>query len=122
MPIVHSVNTVYSKTLAETRARTIHLYRTFQKAVPTIVKEYRFNYPSAELRKKIRAEFERNKAISDIGAINIALFKGETEYEEIVNCWKQINHFQNYFDEGYKPKPQITTDSNFVQRFLEGKA
>ncbi|PVU97536.1 hypothetical protein BB561_000473 [Smittium simulii] len=121
MPVVQPAVTRFSKTLVESRLRTIGLYRDWQKAVPEIVRDYRISFPSSIVRQKIRAEFEKNRSLTDIGAINIALFKGRAEYEETINCWKQINHVLNYFDDAMKPPPQKVTDANFVERFFSGQ-
>lgn len=41
------------------------------------------------IRLKIRQDFERNRAINDLGVINVMLLKNQQEYQETMNCWKQ---------------------------------
>ena len=41
------------------------------------------------IRLKIRQDFERNRHVTDLGVINMLLFKNQQEYQETMNCWKQ---------------------------------
>ncbi|PVU99615.1 hypothetical protein BB559_000532 [Furculomyces boomerangus] len=121
MPVIHPVATQFSKTLVESRVRAIRLYRDWQKAVPEITAEYRLNYPMHVIRQKIRQEFEKNRELTNIGAINIALFKGRATYEETLNCWSQVNHINNYFNEDYRPTQKKAIETNFLSGFLSGQ-
>ncbi|OLY80342.1 NADH-ubiquinone oxidoreductase 14.8 kDa subunit [Smittium mucronatum] len=138
MPYVEPIITTFSKSRDLTRQRAIHLYRRWQKAVPTIMEEYRLNFPTAVVRTRIRLEFEKFRNLHDIPAINIALFKGNAEFDETVNCWKQQNHILNYFNEDVEDRgeagfrlspvqqhlvdaPNAPISSEFIGKFLSGQ-
>ncbi|OMH85463.1 NADH-ubiquinone oxidoreductase [Zancudomyces culisetae] len=117
MPYLNPIPTKFSPTLAETRKRVISLYRHWQKSVPTIVIEYRVNYPQAVLRTRIRSEFEKKRHLTDIGAINIALFRGRAELEETLNNWKQTSHLADIIE---KKEPE-DKQMKFLDSFLAGQ-
>ncbi|OMJ10811.1 NADH-ubiquinone oxidoreductase [Smittium culicis] len=129
MPVISPAVSTFSKTKAATRLRTIHLYRRWQKAVPTIIIDYRLSIPQAEVRAKVRSEFEKKRHLTDLPSINIALFKGNAEFEETLNCWKQVNHVYNYFTTPAIPitsqhhidAPTSNINSSFVGKFLSGQ-
>jgi NADH dehydrogenase (ubiquinone) 1 alpha subcomplex subunit 6 len=41
------------------------------------------------IRIKIRQEFEKNRAVTDLSIIDMLLHKNQQEYQETMNCWKQ---------------------------------
>lgn len=41
------------------------------------------------IRLKIRQEFEKNRAVTDLSVIDMLLHKNQQEYQETMNCWKQ---------------------------------
>jgi hypothetical protein len=56
---------------------------------PEIVALYALNISPSMIRIKIRQEFEKNKAVTDVNIINMLLHKNQQEYQETMNCWKQ---------------------------------
>lgn len=79
---------------------------------------YELDMPVSNVKTKIRQEFERQRFVNDIGVRNILLMKGQMEFQELINFWKQNCHVMKYFDD----QPQFDTKTNdFVQNFLQGK-
>ena len=50
---------------------------------------YALNISPSMIRIKIRQEFEKNRAVTDLAVINMLLHKNQQEYQETMNCWKQ---------------------------------
>lgn len=61
-----------------------------------MVNLYQMELPVSTVRSKIRQEFERNRYVSDLPTIDVLLFKGQAEYQEINNFWKQQSHVMKY--------------------------
>ena len=45
----------------------------------------------------MRQEFEKNRYVRDLDAINVLLFKGVAELEETLYMWKTQSHVLKYF-------------------------
>ncbi|ODQ79588.1 hypothetical protein BABINDRAFT_161973 [Babjeviella inositovora NRRL Y-12698] len=108
-----------SVTDAELRSRTLSLYRKYIRHAPDFVNMYTLHVPTSVVRAKIRHQFERQRYIEDLGVKNIAYMKGQMEFQETINFWKQKAHIMVYFkdteDFGYPH------DDGFVTKFLRGK-
>ncbi|KAI9312700.1 hypothetical protein BX666DRAFT_1865672 [Dichotomocladium elegans] len=110
--------TVTSSSPAEATQRALSLYRAFQKSVPEIQKLYEIDIPESALRAKIREEFEKNRHVTDLQVRDVLLAKGQMEYQETMNLWKQQTHVYRYFaEEEAAPKP-VT----FLDKFFEGRS
>ncbi|RUS23073.1 hypothetical protein BC937DRAFT_92736, partial [Endogone sp. FLAS-F59071] len=112
-----AVTTATSGSLANARRRVLSLYRNWQKAAPEIVTMYELDIPATAIRAKIREEFERNRFVDDVAVTDILIFKGQAEYQETVNLWKQTTHVMRYFAKDEAPPKPAT----FLEKFYEGK-
>ncbi|KAJ1977662.1 ndufa6 NADH-ubiquinone oxidoreductase subunit [Dimargaris xerosporica] len=116
MPIIESVALTSSTSMAHARRRVFEQYRNWQRSVPTIVQMYQLSMPMAVVRSKIREEFEKNRYVSDLKTVDVLLAKGQMEYQETLNAWKQQSQLLNYFaKEEADPKP-VT----FLEKFYAG--
>ena len=137
----HGMTTIPSRLATVTRAsfnaedarhRTLKLYRDWYRSVcdvytrispearrfsqaPEIVSLYALNVSPAYIRHCIRQQFERNRYVTDPRAIDVLLLKNRQEYQETMNCWKQLDHIM-----GIMLKPQERTPRTFLQKFYEG--
>ncbi|KAJ1842397.1 ndufa6 NADH-ubiquinone oxidoreductase subunit [Coemansia sp. RSA 2703] len=118
MPLVAPLVTRSSTSLADARQRAIHLYRRWQKNVPQIMVDYHLCMPQSVVRSKIREYFEKNRYVSDLRAIDVLLTKGQMEFDETLNVWKQYSHVLRYFDSN-EADAQPT---KFLDKFIEGRA
>ncbi|CAG8510249.1 4878_t:CDS:2 [Rhizophagus irregularis] len=99
--------TTISPSLNEARKRVLQLYRDWQRAAPKVVSRYLLDVPVSAVRAKIREEFEKNRDVEDLRAIDVLIFKGRAEYQETINIWKMDTHIMNYFSkEESPPKPR----------------
>lgn len=78
---------------------------------------YTLNLPVSALRTKIRQEFERHRYVAQLPAVDVLLFKSDSEFQETMNYWKQVSHIMKYFRAEEDPKAQLP--SNFISGFLE---
>lgn len=86
--------------------------------VPEIQKLYELDLPESALRAKIREEFEKNRHVTDVQVRDVLLAKGQMEYQETMNLWKQQTHVYRYFaEEEAAPKP-VT----FLDKFFDGRS
>ncbi|CAB4382603.1 unnamed protein product [Rhizophagus irregularis] len=84
---------------------------------PKVVSRYLLDVPVSAVRAKIREEFEKNRDVEDLRAIDVLIFKGRAEYQETINIWKMDTHIMNYFSkEESPPKPR-----GFLENFYEGR-
>ncbi|CDO56070.1 NB4M subunit of mitochondrial NADH:ubiquinone oxidoreductase (complex I), putative [Geotrichum candidum] len=108
-----------SKNALDMKKRVLSLYRSFIRNAPHFAETYDLSYPTSLVRSKLRQEFERNRFVSDLPTINILHAKGQMEFQETVNFWKQGPHILKYFAEEERVKAK-TTPNTFVDKFLQG--
>lgn len=78
---------------------------------------YAVNFPASAIRAKIRSEFERNRHVDDLEAVDILLLKGHQEYQETVNCWKMESQLMRYFSAEELPaRPDNWLDAFYNSR------
>ena len=65
-------------------------------------------------------QFRRNAAVADPRIIDMILAKGEMEFEETLQQWKQRGHLLNLLNPEL-PEPDVLIDAEeFFRRFLNG--
>lgn len=105
----------------EMRNRVLSLYRRYLRHSPTFVELYELDLPVASVRTKIRQEFERNRYQKDINITNVLYAKGQMEFQELVNFWKQNSHVMRYFENHDEPKfVKGASQGSFASKFLKG--
>ena len=67
------------------------------RSAPEIVTLYAANLPATAIRAKIRQQFDKNKYVDDLEAVDILLLKGYQEYQETINAWKMDCHLMALF-------------------------
>ncbi|KXN70888.1 hypothetical protein CONCODRAFT_57935 [Conidiobolus coronatus NRRL 28638] len=113
----YAVRTATSGSLGIARKNVISLYRQFQRSAPKIVQLYCLDFPSSVIRTKIREEFEKNRYVKDHQTIDVLVFKGRSEFEEIIKLWKQPDTLMYYFQkEEAEPLPET-----FLEKFYHGR-
>ena len=96
----------------------VALYRTDstrQIKAPEICTLYALNVSPAYVRHCIRQHFEQNRYVSDTRVIDVLIQKGRIEYQETMNCWKQLDHIM-----GILLQPKGRPPRTFLQKFYEG--
>ncbi|EDR09340.1 uncharacterized protein LACBIDRAFT_326056 [Laccaria bicolor S238N-H82] len=101
---------------AERRRRVLSLYRDWYRSTPEIVAIYSLPVSPAYVRHAIRQRFERNRYVTDPKAIDVLVLKDRQDYQETMNCWKQIDHVM-----GILLEPQQRPQRTFLQKFYEGR-
>ena len=81
---------------------------------------YSLAIPSAQIRTKIRQEFERHRFISEVPVIDVLLQQSHAEYQETMNYWKQLNHVLKYFRTEEDEKARLPKEG-WIGGFLEGR-
>ncbi|CAK9438705.1 uncharacterized protein LODBEIA_P29290 [Lodderomyces beijingensis] len=107
-----------SATNTELRRRTLQLYRKYIRNAKEFADLYELDMPVSSIKTKIRQEFERQRFIKDLDVNNVLYMKGQMEFQELINFWKQQCHVMRYFDD---QNAYNTLDKNdFVKNFLRG--
>lgn len=106
-----------SATSGDMRKRVLHLYRKYMRYSREIGDIYELDMPISNIKTKVRQEFERQRFVNDLGVSNVLYMKGQMEFQELINFWKQTPHVMKYFDD---LGPGTTDKNNFVQNFLRG--
>ncbi|BGP43219.1 ndufa6 NADH-ubiquinone oxidoreductase subunit [Rhodotorula kratochvilovae] len=84
---------------------------------PEVVHLYALNIPAHAIRAKVREEFDRNAAVTDIKAVDVLLLKGRQDLQETLNCWKMDSHILRWFSkEELPPRPD-----NFLDAFYNSR-
>ena len=93
----------------------IHLNIALIKQAPEIVESFGLPCTASDVRRIVRAEFERNRYVSDPKVIDVLVLKGRQMHQEVMNNWAQDSHVLGIL---FAPKgrPQRT----FMEKFLEG--
>jgi NADH dehydrogenase (ubiquinone) 1 alpha subcomplex subunit 6 len=78
---------------------------------------YQLGKPVAELRTKMRQEFERHRYVSQLPVVDVLLFQSDAEFQETLNYWKQLSHVMKYFRAEEDPSARLPR--TFVEGFLE---
>ena len=87
----------------------------FVGKAPEIVSLYALNVTPAYVRHCVRQHFEQNRHVSDTRVVDVLLQKGRIEYQETMNCWKQLDHIM-----GILLQPKGRPPRTFLQKFYEG--
>eukprot|EP01098_Paradermamoeba_levis_P008931 TRINITY_DN3688_c0_g1_i1.p2 TRINITY_DN3688_c0_g1~~TRINITY_DN3688_c0_g1_i1.p2 ORF type:complete len:208 (-),score=72.75 TRINITY_DN3688_c0_g1_i1:292-915(-) len=78
--------------------KALSLYRDCIKSVPVVKEAYGLeDIPTSQMIKRIRLEFEKNKGLQNPAAVDVLVFKGQTDLEEFLMKWKQKLHVFKYF-------------------------
>ncbi|KAF8605738.1 NdufA6 NADH-ubiquinone oxidoreductase 14.8 kDa subunit [Ceratobasidium sp. AG-I] len=108
-----------SPSLSDARRRSIKLYRDWYRAAPEIVSIYGLNIPPALIRARVREKFEQQRYVTDPAVLDILLHKGQLEYQETLNCWKQEPHIMGGLLRD--PHEGSSTGMTFLQKFYAGR-
>ncbi|KAL5478813.1 NDUFA6 [Sanghuangporus weigelae] len=98
------------------RQRVLQLYRDWYRSAPEIVESFSLPSTATDIRRIIRAEFERHRYVSDPKVVDILLLKGRQQYQEVMNSWAQDSHVL-----GIVFAPKERPRRTFLQKFLEGR-
>lgn len=107
-----------SLTHADMQKRVIHLYRRYIRNAKEISDLYELDMPVSNVKTKIRQEFERQRFVDNLDVTNILYAKGQMEFQEIINFWKQQCHVLRYFEDQHSYN--VTDKNDFVKNFLRG--
>ncbi|KAI0632913.1 NADH-ubiquinone oxidoreductase Complex1 subunit [Trametes polyzona] len=105
-----------SSTPEEARKRVIQLYRDWYRSAPEICSLYALNVTPQFVRHCIRNHFEEHRYVTDTRVIDVLIQKGRQEYQETLNCWKQLDHVM-----GVLLAPRGRPQRTFLQKFYEGR-
>ncbi|GMM34462.1 hypothetical protein DASC09_017870 [Saccharomycopsis crataegensis] len=118
MATAFAETTKRSASSVEMKKRVLSLYRKFIRDSPTFIELYELDMPTSAMRTKVRQEFERNRFVNSLAVQNVLYMKGQMEYQETINFWKQQAHVMKYFDD--EISYNTIKDNGFVQNFLRG--
>jgi NADH dehydrogenase (ubiquinone) 1 alpha subcomplex subunit 6 len=124
--MAHYAATISSASLNEARQQARLLFKRIMREVPRAIQL--FNLPVSEdvVKRRVRQEFRKHAHLTDVDAIDVLLFRGRNELEEVRNMWKQKPHLmrflrgsdnsQNYrFHANITSGPAIAASSAAVQ-------
>jgi NADH dehydrogenase (ubiquinone) 1 alpha subcomplex subunit 6 len=78
---------------------------------------YSLNMPVAQIRAKMREEFEKHRYVNNLQAVDVLITQSHMEFQETLNFWKQLSHVMKYFRKEEDPTARLP--KNFMQGFLE---
>ncbi|XP_074649238.1 NADH dehydrogenase [ubiquinone] 1 alpha subcomplex subunit 6-like [Tubulanus polymorphus] len=112
---VKQVKPILSTNKEDARRRVLNLYKAWYRQIPYVVMEYDVPITVQMGRDKIRAEFEKNRHVTDMRNIDLLVIKGQMDLVETKEIWKQKHHIMTFFKESQKPRP-----SDFLSKFYDG--
>jgi NADH dehydrogenase (ubiquinone) 1 alpha subcomplex subunit 6 len=77
-PLLKNLKPVLSTSGSEARKRVLNLYKLWYRQVPYVVLDYDVPITVEIGRKRLRQEFDKNKKISDIRAVDLLVAKVNT--------------------------------------------
>lgn len=77
---------------------------------------YALDIPPSAIRAKVRQQFDANKGVHDLQAVDVLLARGHMEYQEMMNVWKMGSHVMRYFD-----KEEVRSESAPASRECEAE-
>ncbi|KAI9032044.1 NADH dehydrogenase 1 alpha subcomplex [Hyaloraphidium curvatum] len=120
-PVLPAVAAALAPSASEARRKALRLYRQYLKSAPDIVQFQFLDITPAQLRARVRLEFERNAGATDLGAANRLIFRGEKDLEEMMNQWMQKTHVMRFFENDFRAKDEQAAAKPFLQKFYEGR-
>ncbi|KAK3692407.1 hypothetical protein B0T22DRAFT_435686 [Podospora appendiculata] len=120
LPTQFAVQTRQSANWNDARRRVIALYRNWVRAAPEIQVMYSVPLPVSVIRTRIRQEFERHRFVNKLAVTDVLLVKGNADYQETMNYWRQTNHIMSYFN-GDNLGGDKKLPANFMSGFLQGR-
>ncbi|KAJ4158340.1 uncharacterized protein LMH87_008871 [Akanthomyces muscarius] len=91
-PTQFAKKTAQSANWTEAKRRVLSSYREWLRGAPEVQTMYNMPMPISVIRNRMRQEFERNRFVSKLSAVDVLLFKSHAEYQEMMNFWKQTTH------------------------------
>lgn len=107
-----------SVTQADMKKRVLHLYRKYMRYSQEMSDLYELDMPVSNVKTKIRQEFERNRFVNDLDITNVLYMKGQMEFQELINFWKQQCHVMRYFED--QESYGVVDKNDFIKNFLRG--
>ncbi|KAJ6780507.1 hypothetical protein PWT90_02983 [Aphanocladium album] len=119
-PTQFAKKTAQSANWTEAKRRVLASYREWLRGAPEVQTMYNMPMPISVIRNRMRQEFERNRFVSKLSAVDVLLFKSHAEYQEMMNFWKQTTHVMSYFkDENFRGDTRLP--NSFMSGFLQGR-
>lgn len=119
-PTQFAKKTTQSANWADAKRRVLSSYREWIRAAPEVQTMYNVSMPVADIRTRMRQEFEKHRYAQKLSVVDVLLFKSHAEYQETMNFWKQSTHIMSYFkEENFRGDKRLP--SSFMTGFLEGR-
>ncbi|KAI9217828.1 hypothetical protein BC828DRAFT_390181 [Blastocladiella britannica] len=103
---------------ADARRRALSLYRLWLRKADEIIALYYLDVPSQAIRQRVRQEFEKTRHVSDLGTLDVMLWKGQVDLQETLNLWKQKTHLMRFFEQAEFGDAK---KAPFMDKFLAGR-
>jgi NADH dehydrogenase (ubiquinone) 1 alpha subcomplex subunit 6 len=91
----------------------------FYPQCPDIVQFQFLDITPAQMRARVRLEFDRNSTETSLPVINRLIFKGEKDMEEMMNQWQQKTHVMRFFENDWRGQDEAP--KSFLEKFYEGR-
>ncbi|KAL5721142.1 hypothetical protein ACHQM5_013738 [Ranunculus cassubicifolius] len=110
-----------SATLAEARKRTFEFYKQACRSIPTVMDIYNLSdvVTVSQLRSTISAEIRKNAHVTNPKVIDMLLFKGMEELNNVVEHAKQRHHIIGQYVVGKGLVDDRGTGDQDISKFLK---
>ncbi|PHH82686.1 hypothetical protein CDD82_5136 [Ophiocordyceps australis] len=120
LPTEFAKRTAQSANWSDAKRRVLNSYREWMRAAPEMQTMYNIPFPVSAIRTRIRQEYERHRYVNKLPVVDVLITKGNMEYQETMNFWKQTTHVMSYFkEENFRGDKRLP--SSFMTAFLEGR-
>jgi len=85
-------STFISKDIRTATRKALSLYRDCLRLIPHVRSTYSLDLTPEQIKHRIRYEFRKQRGITDLKVIDMLIFKGRTELEEVRHIFKTKSH------------------------------
>ncbi|KAJ9143593.1 Complex 1 protein [Coniochaeta hoffmannii] len=119
-PTQYAIKTRQSANWNDAKKRVLASYRAWLRGAGEIQTMYSVPLPVSAIRTRIRQEFERHRYVNKLPVVDVLIQKGNADYQETMNYWRQTTHVMSYFkEENFRGDKRLP--NNFITGFLEGR-
>jgi len=91
-----------------------------RKILSFTIQAYQLDLTPAQIRDKIRRDFEEQRSITDLAVVDVLVFKGKAELEDTLRIFKTKSHVMRLLVPNDTKQDTLPRDTDLLKRFYAG--